>query len=208
MQLTKRAFRTPFEKPFLCAKKRLLFVCVLWYTKRMRYDYKKLYEKNYQFYAARPLAIRVLKTANLALSILFFVVYAVALCLTASAINAKTAPYDVMMRILGAPLLCLLIVTVLRLGIHRPRPYSENGAAITPLLQKKGDDDKSFPSRHLACAFVISVSLLPFYTVISAILLPFAFALGYIRFALGLHYPTDLFGGAILGALCGLLVLV
>ena len=181
---------------------------VLWYTKRMRYDYKKLYEKNYQFYTERPLAVRVLKTANLVVSVLFFVVYAVALCLTASAINAKTAPYDMMMRILGAPLLCFLLVTVLRLGIHRPRPYSENGAAITPLLQKKGDDDKSFPSRHLACAFVISVSLLPFYTVVSCVLLPFAFALGYIRFALGLHYPSDLFGGAILGALCGLLVLI
>ena len=175
----------------------------------MRYDYKKLYEKNYQFYTARPLAVRILKIANLALTVLFFAVYAITLSVTATAINEKTVPYDTMMRIIGAPLFCLLIVTVLRHGIPRPRPYSQDGAGIIPLQKKKGDEKQnSFPSRHLACAFVISVSLLPFYTVISAILLPFAFALGYIRFALGLHYPSDLFGGAILGALCGLLVFI
>ncbi len=174
----------------------------------MWYNYKKLYEKNYRFYETRPKALRVLKTANLVLSALFFVAYGVALCITANALNEQTMEYDSMMRLLGAPLFCLLVVTVLRYGINRPRPYSENGVGITPLLIKQGNGDKSFPSRHLACAFVISVSLLPFYPVFGCLLLPFAFVLGYIRFALGLHYPSDLFGGAILGTLCGLLVFV
>lgn len=174
----------------------------------MQYDYKKLYEKNYRFYSTYPDALRALKIVNYVLTALFFVTYVIILIITASLLHAENAAYDKMMRLLGAPLFCLLVVTVLRYGVNRPRPYSEHGAGITPLMQKKGNADKSFPSRHLACAFVISVSLLPFYTVLSAILLPFAFALGYIRFALGLHYPSDLFGGAIIGTICGLLVLV
>lgn len=174
----------------------------------MQYDYKKLYEKNYRFYKAYPAAVLAIQIANYAFTALFFVTYGILLITTASMLHAETATYDKLMRLLGAPLFCLLLVTVLRYGINRPRPYSEQGAGITPLIQKKGNADKSFPSRHVACAFVICIGALPFYTTLSCILLPLAFALGYIRFALGLHYPSDLFGGAILGTLCGLLVLV
>ncbi len=174
----------------------------------MRYSYAKLYEKNYNFYADKPRLTTAIKLADKLLTAAFFTVYAVALFLTANAVAQKNAPYDTFMRLVGAPLFCLLIVSVLRLAIRRPRPYSEDGANITPLTTKKTSADKSFPSRHLASAFVIAASLLPYYPIVSICLLPFAFALGYIRFALGLHYPSDLFVGAFLGALCGLLVLI
>ena len=174
----------------------------------MRYSYAKLYEKNYTFYADKPRLTSVIKLADKLLTAAFFVVYAVALLWTANAVAQKTMPYDTFMRLVGAPLFCLLIVSVLRLAIRRPRPYSEEGANITPLVIKKASADKSFPSRHLASAFVIVISLLPYYPIVSICLLPFAFALGYIRFALGLHYPSDLFVGAFLGALCGLVVFI
>ncbi|MBO5481107.1 MAG: phosphatase PAP2 family protein [Clostridia bacterium] len=174
----------------------------------MRYSYAKLYQKNYNFYADKPRLQAAIKLADKLLTTAFFAVYAVALLWTANAVTQKNMPYGAFMRLIGAPLFCLLIVSVLRLAIRRPRPYSEDGANITPLVIKKASADKSFPSRHLASAFVIAVSLLPYYPIVSVCLLPFAFALGYIRFALGLHYPSDLFVGAFLGALCGLLVLI
>ena len=106
--------------------------------------------------------------------------------------------------ILVLPVLCLCAVAVLRLSLRRPRPYSETGANIIPFIQKEGNDDKSFPSRHLASAFVIASLFMPLIPWLSGALYAFGVALGYTRFALGLHYPSDLFGGAVVGLLCGL----
>lgn len=173
----------------------------------MKLAYKRLYERNYAFYTARPRALCALKIANRVSTVLFFAAYAIALWRSAAVLRDGSTDYAVFMRLIGAPLLCLLLVSVLRLAIARPRPYSERGAHITPLLRKKGDEDKSFPSRHVACAFVLSLSIVPVIPMLGWALLPVACLLAYIRFALGLHYPTDLVGGAILGAACGILAL-
>lgn len=180
------------------------FLC---YTIHMRYDYKILYQKNYDFYTHRPTALRVLKAANLLCTALFFLAYAATVLLKIASIYAGNTDYEALIRLLLSPAACLLIVSVLRPAVNRPRPYSERGAGITPLLRKHGNADKSFPSRHLACAFVIAIGVLPFYPILGWLLLPFACALGYIRFALGLHYPSDLIAGALLGTACGLLAL-
>jgi membrane-associated phospholipid phosphatase len=172
----------------------------------MRYSYRNLYEKSYAFYAEKPRAVSLLKIANKLFTAAFFIAYTIVVWQTASNMVAANRYYEVLMRLLFAPLLCLLLVTMLRYAVNRPRPYSEQGAQITPLKTKKGNADKSFPSRHLASAFVIAVAALSYSAILGIVLLPFAFALGYIRFALGLHYPSDLFGGAIIGTLCGLLV--
>ena len=170
----------------------------------MRYSYAKLYEKNYTFYANKPRLQAAIKLADKLLTTAFFAVYAVALLWTANAVTQKNMPYDAFMRLIGAPLFCLLIVSVLRLAIRRPRPYSEDGANITPLVIKKASADKSFPSRHLASAFVIAIICLSYFIWAGIPLLVLTLPMAYIRFAMGLHYPTDLLAGAVLGTLCGL----
>ena len=172
----------------------------------MRYDYQLLYKKNAQFYNARPKLKKLLFVGNTALTLGFFVAYAFLVVFSLLSPENFTV-YDCV-KILVIPSGCLFFVAVLRVAVNRPRPYSEKGANITPLLQKKGAQDKSFPSRHLASAIVIACVFLPYYLLISAILFPLAILLGYIRFALGLHYPSDLFGGAILGGLCSLFLLL
>ena len=182
----------------------LAFPPLLCYTLFMKYSYSALYEKNAAFYNARPLLKKGLFFLNLVLTLAFFVGYgAFVLCAI-----ALEYPAEDLTRILGAPALCLFLVSLLRLAIYRPRPYSENGADIIPLYPKKGSLEHSFPSRHVACALVIAITFLPYSVGAGICSIALGFLLSYVRFALGVHYPTDLLGGAILGTLCGMLTFV
>ena len=165
--------------------------------------YKKIYEKQAALYRAHPRAKKALLIANLGLTALFVLAY-IAFCTVAFFVFAKA---DIL-KIILIPLGCLVLVTVMRALIRRPRPYTDDGADIDPLLHKKHRDMLSFPSRHIASAFVVAVVFLPYCLWAGLTLLPLGLLLGYVRFALGLHYPTDLFGGMGLGLLCGLFLLL
>ncbi len=169
-------------------------------TLSMHYDYKTLYKKNAAFYHARPRAKKALLICNPVFTWLFFFAY---FSFLVWAVLSDVSVYG-LVYILALPALCLLIVGVLRMAVLRPRPYSEAGAGITPILKKENNLDKSFPSRHVACAFVISTVVLAHFLWAGIPLLLCAVALGYIRFALGLHYPSDLLGGAGIGIACGI----
>ena len=169
----------------------------------MKYDYVTFYNKNAEFYNSHPTAKRALKLGNLLLPWLFFVCYGVLL------VHACfVEPFETMdlIKTLFVPLLALFAVSVMRLAIARPRPYTEGGAGITSFIDKKNADEKSFPSRHLACATVIAMTYLPYYPIAGVFLLGGSVLLGYIRFALGLHYPSDLFAGIGFGAILGGLI--
>lgn len=166
----------------------------------MKYDYKTLYQKNAEFYEARPFAKQLLFIGNLALPLLFLFSYGGFLFY---AIFTKFDTVE-LIKLLLLPSFCLLLVMILRLAVDRPRPYSAQGANIQPLFRKKSKDKESFPSRHVACAFVIALVIGAYFPFAGIFLCLLAFALAYIRFSLGLHYPSDLFGGAITGALCAL----
>ena len=112
------------------------------------------------------------------------------------------------MKILFPPLACLFVVSVLRLAVQKPRPYTAEGANVTPLIEKKKSDNPSFPSRHVASAMVITGVFLPFFPAFVFLLYPLALLLAYVRFAAGLHYISDLVAGGAIGLLLGLLVFV
>ena len=157
--------------------------------------YKILYQKNAAFFNARPTAKQILLFSNSALTTVFFAAYAILLIV---AFVKDYKPWEIM-RLILAPVLCLFFVTVLRGAINRPRPYAVDGAGITPLKPKLENENKSFPSRHLASAFVIATMFIPYLPALAAILYICGLALGYTRFSCGWHYPTDLLAGAVLG---------
>lgn len=169
----------------------------------MKYDYKTCYEKNAEFYNTHPFAKRLLLLADKGLTYLFGGVY---LGLWAYGVSANLFTIRQYALLFAVPVLALLLVSILRLAIRRPRPYSEKGADITPLKIRDGDDNTSFPSRHLTCACVISTLFFAYCPPIAIVLSVMSVLLGYTRFALGLHYPSDLFAGGGLGILCGLLI--
>ena len=164
----------------------------------MRYSYKKLYEKNAAFFNARPNAKKALSVLDKALTISFGLAY-IALWVY-GAVWGNFSAQD-FIRIFFVPVLSLFLVSILRTVIARPRPYSQAGAGITPLKERKGSDDNSFPSRHLACASSIAICFFPALPIFGGVLLALCALLAYIRFALGFHYPSDLLAGGAVGSI-------
>ena len=165
----------------------------------MKYNYTDLYNKNASFLEKKPAIKKAVLLFNKLVPYFFALAYA--LLFVYGATKGKFTPSD-FVKVFCAPALALLIVSVLRLAIERPRPYDEKGAGILPLVKKTGDST-SFPSRHLTSAAVIAAVFLPYLPAVSALLFVLALGLGYARFALGWHYPSDLFTGFALGAVIG-----
>lgn len=83
--------------------------------------------------------------------------------------------------------------------IKRDRPavnISSYRAWITP------SDQFSFPSGHTAAAFLFACLILHFYPLFAIPCFIWASAIGISRVLLGVHYPTDLVAGALLGSAC------
>lgn len=98
----------------------------------------------------------------------------------------------------GLPALCFAEVSLLRMLIRRPRPYEKEGAGIDPLVQKQSKGN-SMPSRHLASAFVIGMVFLSESLVLGVVALAASIALALLRFLEGVHYPSDLIVGELIG---------
>ncbi len=169
----------------------------------MSYDYKTVYEKHASFFRARPIAKKLLLLSNKFLTGIFFLAYGLLIFLS---FKNGFEPLD-QVKILAIPASCLAAIPFLRLFFNRPRPYHEDGANIEPILKKKHQDKESFPSRHLASALVISFAFVAYLPLASAVLFLFSAMLGYVRFALGLHYPSDLIAGGIFGSIFGIFFL-
>ena len=83
--------------------------------------------------------------------------------------------------------------------IKRDRPAAKITAYeawITP------SDQFSFPSGHTAAAFLFACLVFNFYPVFAIPCFIWASAIGLSRVLLGVHYPTDLVAGALLGSGC------
>lgn len=79
----------------------------------------------------------------------------------------------------------------------RPRPYEVHQDIFltgTPL------DKFSFPSGHTLHAVIFSLVAISYYPALAIVLLPFTVLIALSRVVLGLHYPSDVFAGALLGA--------
>ncbi len=101
--------------------------------------------------------------------------------------------------VLGASFLVnAAITTSLKKIINRPRPYE----TYTDIEKLTSGGSGSFPSGHTSEAFATATSLslaFPKWYVIAPSFV-YASAVGYSRMHLGVHYPSDVLAGAIVGA--------
>ena len=91
-----------------------------------------------------------------------------------------------------------VLTTLLKYAVHRPRPFVTY-PDIQPLAEGGGP---SFPSGHTSTAFGFATALslnYPRWYVIAPALV-WAGSVGYSRLHLGVHYPSDVVTGAVLGA--------
>ena len=80
----------------------------------------------------------------------------------------------------------------------RPRPYQVRQDIW---LTGKALDHFSFPSGHTMHAVIFSGVALVYFPLLLWLLVPFTVLVGMSRVILGLHYPSDVIAGAMLGAL-------
>src|SRR5574344_3786 len=83
--------------------------------------------------------------------------------------------------------------------VARPRPYNAYAETLVPITT---ENSYSFPSAHTAFAFATATSLALQYPKWYVTIPAFGWAsiVGYSRMYLGVHYPTDVLCGALIGA--------
>lgn len=99
----------------------------------------------------------------------------------------------------------LAITEGLKFTVQRPRPYKAYPDRLHPVRTTVG---YSFPSGHTSLCFATAVSLSlcypEWYVVVPSLL--WATGVGFSRLYLGVHYPSDVAFGAVVGTLTALLV--
>ena len=96
--------------------------------------------------------------------------------------------------------LSVAVFLVLKRLTGRPRPYEV--WSDLPCLALP-PDQFSFPSGHTMTAFAVWSAFAATVPGFSPVLLPLAVLIGLSRVFLGLHYPSDVLAGALLGSLVG-----
>ena len=93
----------------------------------------------------------------------------------------------------------LFLYLLVKQVCSRRRPFEllENVPCI-----RRPSDRYSFPSGHTAAAFVVVATVGLFYSFLFLPLLLLALLIGFSRIYLGVHYPTDILAGALLGIFC------
>jgi undecaprenyl-diphosphatase len=98
--------------------------------------------------------------------------------------------------------LALLIAQPIADLIDRPRPFVAHPGASQLLIDRSSDP--SFPSDHATFAFAIAVAVWKYDRTIGAVFGALAILLSAARVYVGTHYPGDVLGGAVLGAMVAL----
>ncbi|MEK7178114.1 MAG: phosphatase PAP2 family protein, partial [Patescibacteria group bacterium] len=111
----------------------------------------------------------------------------------------KLYPYAI--AILSAIIARFGIASFIRFFYHRPRPFLALG--LPHLIT---DNAYSFPSGHTIFLFALATATYFFNKKLAYFLYFSGAVIGFARVAGGVHYPSDILGGAVLGALTGFVV--
>jgi undecaprenyl-diphosphatase len=106
--------------------------------------------------------------------------------------------YDFFLSGLVAFSIDLPLYKLLKNKIKRNRPCE----ALANVYQRTAPSDRfSFPSGHTAAAFVMATLLSYFIPMLAVPLFTWAILVGFSRIYLGVHYPSDILAGIVVGML-------
>lgn len=127
--------------------------------------------------------------------------YALMVCLL---LDQGLSALPVVGRMLLTGAACLVLYKCLKTKTTRPRPCVRSRlirATVAPL------DQYSFPSDHTLHATAFSVVAIAHYPQLAWVLGPFTVLVALSRLVLGLHYPSDVLAGGLLGVALATLAL-
>lgn len=126
-----------------------------------------------------------------------------ALMLALLIIQGQTA-LPAVARMLAVGAVALTLYKWLKARTIRPRPCAQHHhirSSVAPL------DEYSFPSGHTLHAVSFSIVAISHYPKLAWLVAPFTVLVALSRMVLGLHYPSDVLAGALLGSGLALLTL-
>ncbi|MEU4268904.1 phosphatase PAP2 family protein [Streptomyces sp. NPDC026092] len=97
----------------------------------------------------------------------------------------------------------ILVNIPIRGFVERPRPFNDH-QGLEVLVS--GKTDYSFVSDHATLAMAIAVGVFIAHRKLGLLAIALAFAEGFCRVYMGVHYPTDVIGGIALGTAVALLL--
>ena len=159
---------------------------------------EQFYKKWMHLFEIHPQYITILNVINRSMSAVAFVLYPF---LIGSMLIQRDKRAIALVFI---PAFCFVFVSIIRKMLHHPRPYDLYDYKPVIPREKKGD---SFPSRHVFSIFLIATLWVGICKPIGIILLLAGVLLAIIRVVGGVHFPKDVFCGAVIGILCGILTL-
>lgn len=157
------------------------------------------YDRYVSFFRKKPRRISTVKTVNHILTLTGFIVYPAIIVYLLYKKCRKIKAY------LLVPAAAFGLVSVFRKKWNRPRPYEDPEIHTLTARDKKG---QSFPSRHLFSYFLISVLLWSLCPPAGILMIVSGLILAVIRVILGVHYPSDVVAGMIIGVLSGVITLL
>ncbi|MDX6728549.1 MAG: hypothetical protein QOK49_3354 [Baekduia sp.] len=98
----------------------------------------------------------------------------------------------------------LAIAQVVSRLVDRPRPFVSHPHAVHLFAQHAAD--AGFPSDHTTAAFAIGIALVLRFRTWGAVVLVLGTLLAITRVGMAIHYPTDVLGGAVVGALAAVIL--
>ena len=103
-----------------------------------------------------------------------------------------------------------VITEFIRRIYNRPRPFIVL-SGVNQLVDNvhqifNNISTSSFPSGHASLAFAVSMSIYFYYPKLSILFFLAAISIGMGRIAAGVHWPSDILGGAIIGIFTSILV--
>ena len=99
---------------------------------------------------------------------------------------------------MGSTVVNVAITNALKYSVNRDRPFE----TYPDIINKSEPHGASFPSGHTSNAFATATSISLAFPEWYVIVPSFAYAttVGYSRMHLGVHYPSDVLAGALIGA--------
>ena len=148
------------------------------------------YQAIFDWFRARPAALRALGYAQKISVLGVYLVYGVVLAVT---LWQRSGQF---WRVLAVPAAVFVLGTLLRAAINRPRPYE--ALNFTPLFPKdtKG---QSMPSRHCFSAAAIAATVWYVLPPLGAVLAVLAVIIAVSRVVTGVHFVSDVLAGLAFG---------